>query len=178
MTREPAAAAVIWLTGLPASGKSTLADRVAEALEESGFPVQRLDGDVIRQASPGLGFSRRERDQHILRTGRLASEYEAGGAFVVASFVSPYAESRDIVRAMCRWFVEVYVSTPLAECERRDPKGLYARARRGELANFTGVNDPYEPPRSPEVTVDTSREAVEESVRRVLAALPQRKVTS
>ena len=165
--------AVIWFTGLPGSGKSTVADWVAEQLRRRGLPVERLDGDAVRRIFPETGFTRPERDAHLRRIGFLASKLEEHGVFVVASFVSSYADSRQFVREQCASFVEVYVNTPLEECERRDPKGLYARARRGEIANFTGVSDPYEPPPAPEVTLDTSRLSVEAAGRQVLRALPQ-----
>ena len=98
------------------------------------------------------GFTREERNEHVRRTGFLASRLEAHGVTVVASFVSPYRESRDFVRGLCRNFIEIYVATPLEECERRDVKGLYARARRGEISNFTGINDPYEAPEHPDIS--------------------------
>jgi adenylylsulfate kinase len=172
--RRRVAPAVIWFTGLPGAGKSTVADWVAERLRARGLPVERLDGDAVRQIFPATGFTREERDSHIRRVGYLASRLERNGISVVASFVSPYAEARDFARRQCASFLEVWVNTPLEECERRDSKGLYARARRGELPNFTGVNDPYEPPRAPEVTVDASRLTVEEAGRAVLRALEQR----
>jgi adenylylsulfate kinase len=170
------APAVIWFTGLSGAGKSTIADWVAERLRGQGLPVERLDGDTVRQIFPSTGFTREERDSHIRRVGYLASRLERNGVFVVASFVSPYAEARGFARSRCESFIEVWVNTPLEECERRDSKGLYARARRGELPNFTGVNDPYEPPPSPEVTIDTGRLTVEEAGRTVLRALEGREV--
>ena len=130
---------VIWLTGLPGSGKSTIADHVAEQLRAAGRRVERLDGDQVRALFPGTGFDREAREEHLRRIGYLASRLEAHGTFVVASFVSPYRESRDFVRSLCRRFVEVWVNTPLEECERRDPKGLYQKARRGEISRFTGL---------------------------------------
>ena len=163
--------AVIWFTGLPGSGKSTVADSVAEALLSRGLKVERLDGDSIRQLFPQTGFTREERDEHLRRVGFLASRMEKQGVFVVASFVSPYEDSRRFVRELCTNFVEVYVATPLAECERRDPKGLYTRARRGEIANFTGVSDPYEAPKNAEVVIDTTNARVEELRDRVLSAI-------
>jgi adenylylsulfate kinase len=166
--------AVIWFTGLPGSGKSTVADWVAEALRRRGFPVERLDGDAVRRIFPETGFTREDRDAHLRRIGYLASKLEAHGIFVVASFVSPYGESRGFVRSVCRRFVEVYVSTPLEECERRDPKGMYARARRGEIAHFTGVSDPYEPPAAAELTLDTSRVSLEAAGTEVLRVLGYR----
>jgi adenylylsulfate kinase len=166
--------AVIWLTGLSGSGKSTLAHWVATELKREGRPVEVLDGDAMRAVFPNTGFSKAERDEHIKRVGFLASRLEAHGVTVVASFVSPYRESRDFVRGLCRHFVEVHVSTPLDECERRDVKGLYAKARRGEVAAFTGISDPYEPPARPELVVDTSRLSVEEAGRLVLQVLAER----
>jgi len=169
--KKEIAPAVVWFTGLSGSGKSTIATRVYEELGRRGYRADRLDGDTVRGIFPNTGFTRPERDQHIRRIGFLASRLEQQGVFVVASFVSPYQESREFVRTQCRNFIEVWVSTPLAECERRDVKGLYARARRGEIQNFTGISDPYEPPARPELTIDTSQESVEASVARVMAEL-------
>ena len=173
--KERSRPAVIWFTGLPAAGKSSIAAWVAERLRRRGLPVEQLDGDAVRRIFPGTGFGRAERDEHLRRVGYLASRLEAHGVFVVASFVSPYADTRARVRELCRSFVEVYVSTPLAECERRDPKGLYARARRGEVPDFTGVSDPYEPPPAPEVEVDASRLSVEAAGGKVLEAVDRRR---
>ena len=117
------------------------------------------------------GFTREERNEHVRRTGFLASRLEAHDVTVVASFVSPYRESRDFVRGLCRNFIEIYVATPLEECERRDVKGLYARARRGEISNFTGISDPYEPPEHPEISFDTRTVSVEEAGARILERL-------
>lgn len=147
--------AVLWFTGLSGSGKSTIAGIVSDELRKRGFRVERLDGDSIRNLFPDTGFTRPERDRHLRRVGFLASKLESNGVIVVASFVSPYEESRQFVRGLCGSFIEVYVSTPLEECERRDVKGLYAKARRGELTNFTGIDDPYEPPSRPELTINT-----------------------
>jgi len=164
-------AAVVWLTGLSGSGKSTLADWVAAELVRRGHPVERLDGDTMRAVFPNTGFSKAERDAHVKRVGFLASRLEAHCVTVVASFVSPYRESRDVVRGLCQRFIEVYVATPLAECERRDVKGLYAKARRGEIGEFTGISDPYEPPLVPDLTIDTSRMSIEDAGRRIIDAL-------
>jgi adenylylsulfate kinase len=163
--------AVVWFTGLSGSGKSTIATRVFEELGNRGYRAERLDGDTVREIFPNTGFTRPERDEHIRRVGFLASRLERQGVFVVASFVSPYQEARDFVRSQCRNFIEVWVSTPLEECERRDVKGLYARARRGEIKNFTGIDDPYEPPSRPELTLDTTRLSVDEAVAQVMAEL-------
>lgn len=162
---------VIWLTGLPGSGKSTIADHVAEQLRAAGRRVERLDGDQVRALFPGTGFDREAREEHLRRIGYLASRLEAHGTFVVASFVSPYRESRDFVRSLCRRFVEVWVNTPLEECERRDPKGLYQKARSGEISRFTGIDDPYQPPVAAELVIDTTRLTAGEAARRVLDLL-------
>ena len=166
---------VIWLTGLSASGKSAVADWVADELRRQGYPAERLDGDALRRIFPETGFTREARDAQVRRAGYLAARLEANGVFVVASFISPYRESRRFVRELCRSFVEVYISTPLEVCEQRDPKGLYRRARAGEITNFTGVSDPYEAPESPDLTIDTSRLAPEEAGRRVLTELERRR---
>lgn len=168
---EPVPAGVLWFTGLSGSGKSTVAERVTERLAERNVRVEYLDGDEIRRLFPATGFTRPERDAHIKRVGYLASRLEHHGITVVASLVSPYAESRAFVRALCRNFIEIYVATPLAECERRDPKGLYAKARRGEIAHFTGIDDPYEPPVDPELILDTEVSSIEEAVDRVIERL-------
>jgi adenylylsulfate kinase len=170
-SRTKAAAPVLWFTGLSGSGKSTIAVRVHEALVRRGVDVEYIDGDALREVFPKTGFTREEREEHLRRTGYMASRLAAHGVTVVASFVSPYRESRDFIRRHCRNFVEVYVATPLEECERRDVKGLYARARRGEIKNFTGLDDPYEPPEHPELALDTRALSVEECVARVLERL-------
>jgi len=161
---------VIWFTGLSGSGKTTIARRVVERLEATGIPVEYLDGDAIREIFPATGFSRAERDAHIRRVGYLASRLERHGVTVVASLVSPYRASRDFVRGLCRRFVEVFVATPLEVCEQRDIKGLYAKARRGEIAQFTGIDDPYEPPPAPEVTIDTTATEAATAAERVVEA--------
>jgi len=164
----PPAGPVLWFTGLSGSGKSTIATRVHEELVRGGAEVEYIDGDALREVFPNTGFTRAEREEHLRRTGYMASRLAAHGVTVVASFVSPYRESRDFIRKLCRDFVEIYVATPLDECERRDVKGLYARARRGEISNFTGIDDPYEPPEQPELTLDTRALSVEQCVAKVL----------
>jgi adenylylsulfate kinase len=166
--RVGTAAPVLWFTGLSGSGKSTIAVRVHEELLRRGMDVEYIDGDALREVFPNTGFTRTEREEHLRRTGYMASRLAAHGVTVVASFVSPYRESRDFIRKHCADFVEIYVATPLEECERRDVKGLYARARRGEIRNFTGLDDPYEPPEHPELTLDTRALNVEQCVARVL----------
>jgi 3'(2'), 5'-bisphosphate nucleotidase len=159
---------VLWFTGLSGSGKSTIAGRVVEELERRGQAVEYLDGDAIRDLFPGTGFTRPERDAHIRRVGWVASRFESHGVIVVASLVSPYIASRSFVRGLCRRFVEIHISTPFEECARRDVKGLYARAKAGEIRNFTGLDDPYEAPDRAELVIDTTGMGVEEAVLRVL----------
>lgn len=167
----PPFAAVIWFTGLSGAGKSTIAERVAERLTARGEKVEFLDGDVIRALFPNTGFTREERDSHVRRVGFLASRLEHHGVVVIAALISPSAASRAFVRDLCHNFVEVHVSTPLSECERRDVKGLYAQARQGRLHDFTGIDAPYEAPLDPEVAVDTTRLSVADSADQVLEAI-------
>ena len=166
--------AVLWFTGLSGSGKSTIAARVVEELKRRGQAVEYLDGDNIRDIFPTIGFTRPERDAHIRRVGWVASRLEAHGVIAVTSLVSPYRESRDFVRGLSRDFREIYISTPFEECEKRDIKGLYAKARRGEIKNFTGLDDPYEAPVKPELDIDTRQVSEDEAVGRVLALLEEK----
>jgi len=160
---------VLWFTGLSGSGKSTIAREVVALLEARGDKVEYLDGDAIRDIFPATGFTRPERDAHIRRVGWVASRLERHGVTVVASLVSPYADSRAFVRGLCRNFSEIWISTSFDECARRDIKGLYARALRGEIKHFTGLDDPYEAPVTPELAIDTTNIAVDDAVSRVLA---------
>ena len=169
--RKKAKPAVLWFTGLSGSGKSTIARRVVDDLRRAGNEVEDLDGDAIRGIFPQTGFTRADRDAHVRRVGYLASRLEGHGIFVVAALISPYEESRRFVRGLCANFIEIYVSTPLEECERRDIKGLYAKARRGEITGFTGIDDPYEAPVSPEVTIDTRKLSIDEAAAKVLTSL-------
>lgn len=157
--------AVIWLTGLSGAGKSTIAEALVTDLRRQGIKVEHLDGDTVRDIFPTTGFSKKEREEHIKRIGYLANQLEKNGIFVVASFISPYEDSRRFVRALCQRFIEVHVATPLALCEQRDPKGLYKKARSGDIKNFTGISDPYEVPVNPELTIDTGQVSLEDSVR-------------
>jgi adenylyl-sulfate kinase len=163
---------VLWFTGLSGAGKSTIAELVGGELEADGRLVEYLDGDVVREhLSKGLGFSKKDRDTNIERIGWVASRLARHGATVIVSAISPYAETRLRARALVEEFapfVEVHVATSVEECARRDVKGLYEKAFRGELAEFTGVSDPYEEPESPELRLDTEGRAAEESAREVL----------
>jgi len=166
---------VVWFTGLSGAGKSTLAERLRVELEALGRHVEVLDGDEVRtHLSRGLGFSKEDRDTNIRRIGYAARLVARSGGVAIAAAISPYQAVRDEVRAQAPGFFEVYVRCSLEELTRRDVKGLYAKALRGEIQNFTGVNDPYEPPTAPELTVDSERETVEESLRRILDALERR----
>jgi adenylyl-sulfate kinase len=163
---------VLWLTGLSGAGKSTIAGAVAPRLLERGHRVEVLDGDEVRtNLCQGLGFSREDRDTNIARIGYVAGKLAKHGVAVVVAAISPYSEARDKVRASVERFVEVHVAAPVSTCAERDTKGLYAKAMAGEIKNFTGVNDPYEAPVNPEITLHTERETVEESVATVLAWL-------
>jgi len=166
--------AVLWFTGLSGSGKSTVSERVYPVLKERGYRVEHLDGDAIRDIFPKTGFSKEDRNAHIKRVGYLASRLQAHGVFVIGSFISPYKESRDFVRNLCEDFVEIYISTPLEECERRDVKGLYEKARSGEITQFTGIDDPYEAPENPELEIDTTDISVDEAVDKVIEYLEER----
>jgi adenylyl-sulfate kinase len=163
---------VIWLTGLSGSGKSTIAELVGRELEASGAAVEYLDGDVVRtHLSKGLGFSKEDRDTNIERIGWVASRLARHGATVLVSAISPYAEARATARSLVEEhapFVEVHVATSVEECARRDVKGLYEKAFRGEIGEFTGVSDPYEEPDSPEVRLETEGRTAEACAREVL----------
>jgi len=163
---------VVWLTGLSGAGKSTIAEEVCRRLTRQAVAHEYLDGDAIRAVFPSIGFSRADRDAHVRRVGYLASRLEHHGIVVIAALVSPYRESRDFVRSLCGHFLEVHVATPLAICEGRDVKGLYARARSGRLAGFTGIDDPYEPPAAPELFIDTTEISVETAASLILATIP------
>jgi adenylylsulfate kinase len=165
----------VWLTGLSGAGKTTIAGRLERELRERGRGVEVLDGDIVRtHLSKGLGFSREDRDTNILRIAFVASLLTRHGVAVISAAISPYEGARRQARELIGSFVEVFVRCDLDELVRRDVKGLYKKALAGEIANFTGVSDPYEEPRHPDVVVDTARETVDESVDKILAALQAR----
>ncbi|HUP62578.1 MAG TPA: bifunctional sulfate adenylyltransferase/adenylylsulfate kinase [Thermoanaerobaculia bacterium] len=167
----------IWFTGLSGAGKSTTAEIVVSLLLEYGRQVTLLDGDVVRtHLSKGLGFSKEDRDTNIMRIGFVAAEIARHGGAVVCAAVSPYRATRDAVRELVGddRFLEVFVDTPLEVCEQRDAKGMYAQARAGLVKNFTGIDDPYEPPRDAELTLDTERSTAEENAQKIVALLRER----
>jgi len=163
----------VWFTGLPSSGKTTITRALERRLTVAGFPVETLDGDVVRtHLTRDLGYSRDDRDENVRRVGFVAELLSRHGVVVLCSLISPYRAARDEVRArhLGRFF-EVYVSTPPEVCAQRDVKGLYARARSGEVTGMTGVDDPYEPPLAPELEVPAHLQTLEESVESVWNAL-------
>jgi adenylyl-sulfate kinase len=168
---------VLWFTGLSAAGKTTIASNVAPELERRGFIVDHLDGDIVRtHLSKGLGFSKEDRDANIARIAWVASRVARAGAAVIVSAISPYEEARRHARALVEPnspFVEVHVATPIEECARRDPKGLYAKAFAGEIGEFTGVSAPYEAPTEPELRLDTTDATPAESAAAVLRRLEE-----
>jgi adenylyl-sulfate kinase len=170
---------VLWLTGLSGAGKSTIAAKLGPALAERGHRVELLDGDEVRtNLCQGLGFSRADRDTNIARIGYVAGKLAKHGVTVLVAAISPYRAARDQVRAQVDTFVEIHVAAPVATCAQRDPKGLYAKALSGELRNFTGVSDPYEPPLAPELVLHTESQSVDESVHQVLGWLQTHRLTA
>ena len=170
----------LWFTGLSGSGKSTLAQFLTPILKERGCKVEVLDGDEVREnLSKGLGFSKEDRDTNIRRIGYVARLLSRNGACAITAAISPYTSVRDEVRAMTEaTFVEVYVEAPLEVVEERDTKGLYKKARAGEIKNFTGISDPYEAPENAEVTVHTGSETIEESSARIISYLEEQGLLS
>lgn len=159
---------VIWFTGLPCSGKTSLSKHLLSNLQTKyNIPIQHIDGDSVRSVFPSLGFSKDERNRHVKQMGFLASTLASNGINSIASFVSPYQESRDFCRNLCQKFIEIHVSTPVEECEKRDVKGMYKKARSGEIKNFTGINDPYEDPTKPELKIDTSNKDINECLKEI-----------
>ena len=164
------------MTGLSGAGKSTTAEILTSLLLEHGRQVTLLDGDVVRtHLSKGLGFSREDRDPNILRIGFVAGENARHGGTIICAAISPYRATRNEARKMVgeERFVEVFVDTPIEVCEERDGKGLYRRARRGQSTGFTGVDDPYETPVNPEITLNTVEYSAEENARRIIAYLEE-----
>ena len=164
----------IWLTGLSGAGKSTVANALDALLHSQGKKSFLLDGDNLRHGlNKDLGMSENDRAENIRRVGEVAKLLVDAGLIVVCAFISPYRRDRQMVRSIFNHgdFIEVFVDTPLAVCESRDPKGLYKKARQGILKNFTGISDPYEPPQAPELMIDTSRYSVEECTKKIISIL-------
>jgi adenylylsulfate kinase len=168
----------LWFTGLSGSGKSTITGLLVEELQRRGSKVEVLDGDIVREnLSKGLGFSKEDRDTNIRRIAFVADLLSRNDVPVITAAISPYREIRDEARVMMNGrMIEAYVKASVEECERRDVKGLYAKARAGEIKEFTGVSDPYEPPENPELVLETEHETPEESARKILAYLEEREL--
>ncbi len=164
--------AILWLTGLSGAGKTTIAKGVALQLRTRGCRVELLDGDVVRtHLSKGLGFSKEDRDTNVCRIGFVADLLSRNGVVAIAAAISPYRSIRENLRQTTTNFVEIYVQAPLAVCESRDVKGLYAKARAGQIQNFTGISDPYEEPLNPEITCITDKHTVKECVSQIIIYL-------
>lgn len=164
----------VWFTGLSGAGKTTICQAVEQKLRSQGYKLEVLDGDIVREnLTKGLGFSKEDRDENIRRIGFVSHLLTRNDVIVLVSAISPYRTIREEVRQKIGDFVEVYVSAPLEVCEQRDVKGLYKRARAGQIKQFTGIDDPYEAPLNPEVNCETHQETLEESVNKVLSSLEQ-----
>jgi adenylylsulfate kinase len=164
----------VWLTGLSGAGKTTITQALEEKLRNHDYPLEVLDGDIVRtNLTKGLGFSKEDRDENIRRIGFVSHLLTRNGVIVIVSAISPYRQMREEVREKIGDFVEVFVNAPLAVCEGRDVKGLYKKARAGEIKSFTGIDDPYEPPLHPEVECRTDLETLEESVAKVWTKLEE-----
>jgi adenylyl-sulfate kinase len=168
----------LWFTGLSGAGKTTISELVVKELQSRGSAIEVLDGDVVRQnLSKGLGFSKEDRDTNIRRVAFVADLLSRNGVPVITAAISPYREIRDEARQqMDGRFIEAYVKASVEECERRDVKGLYAKARAGEIKEFTGVSDPYEPPENPELVLETEEQTPEESAAAIITYLEQREL--
>lgn len=170
---------VLWFTGLSGSGKSTIANAVSHELFRQGINEYVLDGDNVRHGlNKDLGFSEADRNENIRRIGEVAKLFVDSGKIVTTAFISPFRSDRETVRALFEAgeFIEVFIDCPLEECERRDPKQLYAKARRGEIKDFTGIDSPYESPESPEITVRSDQYTVEEAVGQILTHLREKNI--
>ncbi len=163
---------IIWLTGLSGSGKSTIATHICKTLTQANLKVEILDGDQIRTwLSPGLGFTKADRDLNVQRVGMVAHLLSRNGILVIVAMISPYREIRNHLKATTHNFVEIFINAPLEVCEMRDTKGLYAQARAGHIQGFTGVSDPYEIPLEPDLICHTADETIAESVSKIIQTL-------
>lgn len=164
----------IWFTGLSGAGKTTINDALTAKLRDRNLKLEVLDGDIVRtNLTKGLGFSKEDRDENVRRIGFVSHLLTRNGVIVLVAAISPYRAIREEVRKRVGDFIEVYVSAPVEVCEERDVKGLYAKARSGEIKQFTGISDPYEPPTNPEVNCETHKETLDESVDKVIAKLEE-----
>ena len=164
----------VWFTGLPCSGKTTIADRVAQIIRNKGHRVERLDGDIVRQGlTSDLGFTKEDRDENIKRVTFVSKLLTRNSVIVLATFVSPYRERRKKTREEIGDFIEVYTRCPIEVCIERDVKGMFKKALAGEIINFTGIDDPYEEPENPELILDTDKESIDESIQKVLLKLKE-----
>ena len=160
---------ILWLTGLSGAGKTTIAQRLENKLREQAYLVELLDGDVIRQnLSQGLSFTKEDRDINVRRVGYVANLLSRNGIIVIVSLISPYRAVRDELRYSTKNFVEIYVNASIEVCETRDVKGLYAKARNGQIKSFTGIDDPYEEPLNPHITCYTAKETIDESIVKII----------
>lgn len=162
---------VLWFTGLSGSGKSTIANALEQELFKLGLKTYSLDGDNIRSGiNKGLGFTEEDRHENLRRIAEVAKLFVDAGIITIAAFVSPLLKDRELIRNTIgeKDFIEIFVNTSLAECERRDVKGLYKKARAGEIKNFTGIDAPYEPPQNPDILIDTENESIEDAVRKLI----------
>jgi adenylylsulfate kinase len=168
----------LWFTGLSGSGKTTITNQLVKELRKRDVPLEVLDGDIVREnLSKGLGFSKEDRDTNIRRIAFVANLLSRNGVPVITAAISPYKEIRDEAREMMDdRFIEVYAKASVEVCEERDVKGLYAKARSGEIKEFTGVSDPYEPPENPELVIETEKQSPEESAQQILSFLEERGV--
>ena len=170
---------VLWFTGLPCSGKTTLSAAVAQKLLSEGYKVERLDGDTFRKKfSANLGFSKADREKNIERAATMASSLAKNGVIGVVSFISPYRQMRENARRQIKNFIEIYVRCPIEVCEKRDVKGMYVLARQGKVSEFTGVSHPYEEPLQPEITVDTDQMDLATCVIKILDYLDANKLVT
>jgi adenylylsulfate kinase len=172
---------LIWITGLPGAGKSTISHELEYALFHRGIRTYVLDGDAVRQGlSEDLGFSAADRRENLRRVGEVARLFTDAGILVIAAFASPYKSDRFMVRGLFDQgeFIEIYLQCALSVCESRDPKGMYKKARKGDIKNFTGISDPYEPPEHPEIILETDRMSIDESVEKIVGYLKDKGVIS